>query len=382
MSTLRRRVSICATAVIAAGLAAGTALAAVSGTPQVAANGNAGYDAVTTAPAGFTDVQNVTTPDQYGLTIKSGAAGVQLCNSVSNFGAQIGLLSTNLTTVYSVASGTGTIPSTGCPTGGVLPGGVVFPGLAAVPYGHSVWVNEYLVTKVRKVRVLICYVPGKPKPEESPSPAPSPSSSVTGTPSPSVTPSPTSTASGTPSPTSTATTTAMIWKHPKPKYTCVWVTLTRPKNVVVFEAQDLDATGTAGDVAGVQSRTVPVPAGTVFNHADTGVNENLTSLVACSGLAADGNTYPLALAGPAAYTTAACQPVVTEEYATATIGTGTPQDFASLDTTEGIAPSSTGALVAPNNSISTVNTGPHGSASDASTAGSHLELFTGNAPTS
>jgi len=38
--------------------------------------------------------------------------------------------------------------------------------------------------------------------------------------------------------------------------------------------------------------------------------------------------------------------------------------------------------VAPNNSLSAVNTGPHGTASDASTTGGHYALFTANAPTS
>jgi hypothetical protein len=363
--------------VLAAGLTT-AALAAVSNTPTTAANGNAGYNATTASVAGFTDVQSVVDPNQYALTIKSGAQGVQLCNGTTNFGAQVGLLSNNLTTVFAVAHSIGTIPAPGCPTGGVIPGGVVFPALATVPYGHHVWVHAFLTYKVKKIRVLICYpVDHKRPPVNEPTTGPTPA--VT----PSVTP------TGTP----TVATAALVtrnggpWtnKHDYEKFICVWKTFYLKKQVVVFEAQDLDALAVgapAGDQPGVQTAYAHVPHGTVFNNAGVGVNENQTGMVACTGLAADGFTYPRTLAGPAAYVSSACQPVSVFSYATASDGGGPATDFQALTTVEGISPNATGALVAPNNTITTPSTGPHGTASDASITGSMFQMNTANAPTS
>jgi hypothetical protein len=374
--------------VLAAGLTT-AALAAVSGTPTTAANGNAGYNATTASAQGFTDVQSVVDPNQYALTIKSGAQGVQLCNSTTGFGAQVGLLSNNLTTVFAVAHSLGTIPAPGCPTGGVIPGGAVFPALSAVPYGHHVWVHAYLTTKVKRIKVLICYPVGI-KPPHNPEPTATPTVSPSGTPSP--TGSPTVSPAVSPSPTTTATTAALVWKNggepggqPKYRFICVWKSFAIIKHVVVFEAQDLDALtvgAPAGDQPGVQTAYAHVPANTVFNNAGAGVNENLTGVVACTGLAADGFTYPRTLVGPAAYVSDACQPVSVFSYATASDSGGPATDFQALTSVEGISPNATGALVAPNNSITTPSTGPHGTASDASTAGSMFQMNTANAPTS
>ena len=325
------------TAIAAVTVAAGTALvstaveatAVVAPAPVVTANGSAGYDATTAAVAGFTDVQTVVDPTQYGLTVKTGAQGVQLCSSVMpGRTAQIGLVSTNTSTTYAVDSATG--PLAGCPAGGVLPGRVAFPGLAAVPYGHHVWVNAMQVTRARIVSVLICV------------------------------------------------------NHGMGHFTCTRRMVTIPARRVVFEAQDLDAMVTgapAGDQPGVQTRIMPVAATAVYNHASVGVNENQTTLAGCTGAAADGFTYPRTLLGPAAYVSGACQPITTEEFSTATVGAGLAQDFGALTTTEGISPNATDALVAPNNTLSTANTGPHGTAGDASVMGSHLQVNTGNVPT-
>jgi hypothetical protein len=350
MHVNRRIATTAAALVLGAGLAAGTAFAAVNPAPETTVNGNAGYNATTsliTNPQGFTDGQAVVQPNQYGLTIKSGAQGAQGCNSTTGFGAQVGVLSTNLTTVYQVASSVGTIPAPGCPSGGVIPGGVVFPGLAAVPFGHHVWVDWSLVKKVKKIKVLICIVKDK---------------------------------YGATAPLPTGLGQKDYGKH----YRCYYAYIVIKKTAVAFQAQDLDApaTPTAGDLAGVQTRYVHVPYGTRFDNSGVGVNENLTGMTACAGLAADGNTYPRTLAGPAAYVSAACQPVSVFEYATSSIAGGPATDFQTLTTAEAISPTAAlpGALTAPNNSISAVNTGPH--AATGSATGSHFGMNTGNAPTS
>ena len=41
-----------------------------------------------------------------------------------------------------------------------MPALSTFPGLAAVPFGHHVWVNETLITKVKRVRLLVCVLFG------------------------------------------------------------------------------------------------------------------------------------------------------------------------------------------------------------------------------
>jgi hypothetical protein len=368
MPRTRKRGLFTAAAALAIAVgAAGAAYAAVSATPTTAANGNAGYNATTTNAAGFTDGQAVVQPNQYGLTIAAGAQGAQGCNSTTGYGAQVGLLSNNHTTVYSVASAVGTIPAPGCPTGGVIPGGVAFPGLANVPYNHHVWVDWSLIKRTRTFRVLVCviYRPGAP----------------TATPTSTVTPTGTPTGTVTPTGTPTSTVTPAPGTHLHGVFHCHIRTITITRTAVLFQAQDLDAPATpvVGDVQGVQTRTVHVPNSTVFDNSGVGVNENQTGLTGCTGLAADGNTYPLTLAGPAAYVSAACQPVSIFEYATSSIASGPATDFQSLNTVEGISPNATGALVAPNNSISTTNTGPH--APTGSATGSHFQMNTGNAPT-
>ena len=403
--------------VLAAAVGVPAALAAVNPAPETATNGNAGYDARNAA--GFTDTQAVVNPDQYALTIAKGAQGAQLCNTTSGFGAQVGLASNNLTTVFAVGSVVGTIPTPGCPAGGEIPGAVIFPNLSAVPYGHHVWTDVSLVKKTKTIRVLICFPVEKATGHVVPTMTPSPTTSAAGTPTSTATstasttakhygaarrhstPTPSATTTtATPTPTSTVSVTAPPTATPtgtpsplptagKPrhdlKFICVFKTITIVKNVVAFQAQDLDAptVPTPGDLAGVQTRYVAVPAATLFDSAGLGVNENLTNMVACAGPAADLNTYPRTLAGPAAYTTAACQPVSVFEFGTATPTGGVPADFQALTTQEGISPAGTTtapALVAPNNTISTVNTGPH--APTGSAAGSHFQINTANTPTS
>ena len=378
------------------------AFAAVAGAPQANTIGMGGYDSATTNPAGFTDVQDVQQPDQYGLTIATGRQGVQLCNSTTGESAKLGLFSTNTSTVYALQYAVAS--AAGCPANGPLTGTTI-PALAAVPFGHHVWKNIELVKKTRTIRILVCVLvnhAGQPVPTPTPT---NPIVTPTGTPTPTgtstVTPAPvTTTPTTTPTATGTATTTALIRHHttdpaPAPTVTapggdlngllpgfilhCHIVTRTITRNVVLFEAQDLDApiaTPLTGDLAGVQTVTVPVPAGTTFDHASWGANENTTTMTACSG-----NGFPLALTGPAAYISDACQPVDVAGYATATIGTGTPQDPTALTTTELISPA-TAALVAPNNTLTATTpiTFPHGTASDASTTGGAFTLFTANAP--
>lgn len=356
----RRRVLIAALAalVVAAGIGIPEALAAVNPAPIAAANGSGGYDVAST---NLTDIQAVDTPTQYGTTVQGGAQGLQLCSSITSRAAQLGLLTDNVSTVYSVASAVGTLPAPGCPTGGQLPSPVAFPALATVPFGHHVWLNISR-TRVRVVRrVLIC-VPIRPV--VTPSPSPSVSSTAT------------STATASPSATPTVTVTAppvpVI-----PGFRCHFVRVVRAANRVVFEAQDLDAPLTAapvGDQPGVQTRTVTVGPGTRFDHASAGLNANLTALTGCTGVG-----FPAALAGPAAYTTAACQPVAAFTYAAASQAAG---PVAGIDTfgtvSEGISPNAGAALVAPNNTLSATSTGPAGTASDAATAGSSFTVDTGN----
>lgn len=406
-----RRIATFAATVAAVGLTAGAALAAVSPAPETAVNGNGGYDARNVT--GFTDNQGVVQPDQYSSTIKGGAQGAQLCNTTSGFGAQVGLASNNLTTVFAVGSVVGTLPAPGCPTGGQIPGAVTFPALSAVPYNHHVWVDEQLATKTKTVRVLICILSSKSgkqyaEPSAAPStvaptitasttaklggytptPTPAPTRTV-GVTQPTPTPTtatpttaaPTTSVTGTPAPTPTQSTGKLHGYGVK----CWIKTITIVKSVVLFQAQDLDApvaVPVAGDLPGVQTRTVHVPAGTLFDSAGLGINQNLTGMTACAGVAADGNTYPRSLAGPAAYISAACQPVSVIEYGVATPAGGVPTGYQALTTQEGISPAGTAtapALVAPNNSISTVNVGPH--APTGSAVGSHIQLNTGNAPT-
>lgn len=337
-----RRLVVIASAAAVLGLAIGIpeALAAVAPAPIAAANGSGGYDAAAT---NFTDLQAVDTPTQYGTTVKGGAQGVQLCNATSNRTAQLGLLTDNLSTNYSVASAVGTLAAPGCPTGGQLTSPVTFPALAAVPFGHHVWLNINRTRTAVVRRVLIC-VPTGPVPTASPSATPT----VTATPAPPVV----------------------------PGFTCHFRSVRRIANAVVFEAQDLDAPTTAapaGDQPGVQTRTVRVGRGLRFDHASAGLNANLTALTACSG-----GGFPAVLAGPAAYTTAACQPVAGFSYAAAAQGAGPLAGLDTLNLSEGISPNTTAALVAPNNSLTGTSTGPHGTASDAATAGASFNVLTGN----
>ena len=350
------RIRLLTAAALAAGLLAGGGVAAVAAVAPGAVssvNGNAGYDAATANPAGFTDVQSVVTGGQYGLTVDAGAHGVQLCSRPGNFGAQIGLLSDNLKTTYHVASKTGVIPGAGCPVGGVLAAPADFPALTAVPYGHRVWVDASLVRKVRTFKVLVCIFKGKQHHGQEPlAPDQGP-------------------------------------RDLKPHagaygfFRCFFKVITVQKDVVVFMAQDLDAPAVpaAGDLAGVQTRFVHVPSSTVFTDAGAGVNENLTKLVACAG-----NGFPESLAGPAAYVSAACQPISAFDHATATVGAGLPQGLSALATTEGVSPGTTAAvpaLIAPDNTLAvTPAATPPGTAANASAGGDSFTMFSGNAPVS
>ena len=330
-----------------------------------------------------------------------------LCDSATGLSAQEGQVSSNLDTAYSVVSVLGN-PAGGCPDHGIAPGAVTFPGLSAVPFGHHVWTNILVTKKTKTVRLLVCVLVnkhnGQPVPTPSPTianPTASPSESVTqptASPSESTAPptditgsggteAPTASPSGSPTvsqPTASPTGSPTVNPNGTTDLTldgftfrCRIVTKTISKNVVTFEAQDIDAptvTPLAGDSAGVQTRTVHLPAGTVFDSAGGGIVQNLAALVPCSGLG-----FPAILAGPAAYTSRACQPVNVTEYATVAIAGGASQNLQALNAAEVIAPGASAAVIAPNNSIGTVNSGPHGTASDASTTGTSFRMFTGNA---
>ena len=352
----------------AAMLLAGTvaAWAVVSAAPQVNAIGTAGYDVNT---PGITGNQEVINPDQYALTVKDGNQGIQACNGTTGDSMKLGLHSANLTTVFQAQWALASAP--GCPANGALPGTTI-PALSAVPFGHHVWLNETLVTKVKRVKLLICIVidkhDGKPAPEPTDTAPPSGSPVGQGQ----------EHAPGLGAlPGTQDKLDGFILK-------CRFVVKTFTRQTAVFEAQDLDApTGTpvAGDLPGVQTVVVPlfpVFHHTVvsFDHASWGASANATALVPCAG-----NGFPVALAGPAAYTSAACQPGHVAEYATYSTGPvvsplGGPATF-----TELVSPIAAGATMAPDNSLSPVNTGPHGTASDASVTGGHFALFYGNAPT-
>lgn len=349
-----RKTAAAAAVLCLSGVTAGAAMAAVAPGAVTSVNGNGGYDATTADPAGFTDTQAVVTGGQYGLTVDGGAHGAQLCNHASNYGAQVGLLSDNLKTTYHVASAVGTIGGAGCPVGGVIPGAVDFPALTAVPYGHRVWVDANLIRKVKAYKVLVCVF--KVREHEGQAPLyPDQAPPVGLTPR----------------------------EGPYGGFRCFFKVIRVQKDYVVFMAQDLDAPATpvAGDLAGVQTRFVHVPRTTVFDNAGAGVNEDLTKMVACSG-----NGFPKTLAGPAAYVTAACQPVSAFDHVTATVAAGAPQGLSALNTTEGVSPGSTTAtpaLIAPDNTLAvTPGTTPPGTAANASAGGDSFTMFSGNAPTS
>jgi hypothetical protein len=308
-----------ATAALTAGTL--TAMAAVAPAPEVNTIGSGGYDVNT---AGITASQEVLNADQYGLIVAGGRQGLKMCNSVTDETAAIGEYSANLATTYAVQHGVGV--ASGCPAGELDPSALItFPALSAVPFGHHVWMNETLVTKAKTVKILVCIIVGK---------------------------------------------------HVR----CHVVVRHYTRDFLVFEAQDLDAatvSPSATDAPGVQTAVTRVPAGTTFDHALWGTSEDTASLVGCSG-----NGFPAVLAGPAAYTTAACQPVDVAEYATYAVGAAVNPLPAAATLSEVISPSASGALIAPNNSLTAVNTGPHGTASDASVTGGHFALFTANAPES
>jgi hypothetical protein len=381
-------------------LGAGTALAAVAALPSTNAVGSAGYQAHTTDPAGFTDSQAVVNAGQYGLTVKGpGAQGSFLCDHASGLFAGVGEFSTNLNTAYTVQASFG-VPTGGCPGNGPPATVVNLPALAGVPFGHHLWTHVLVTHKVKTIRILICILKDRSG-ETVPTPTPSvalPTASVEapsstapptdisgsgGTEEPSATPStesPTASPSATPTGSPTVNPQGQtILSLPGFLVRCHIITRTIARNTVTFEAQDLDAptvTPTAGDLPGVQTATRPLPAGTVFDIAGAGVNENLTGLVACSGIG-----FPAILAGPAAYTSRACQPLSVFEFATATVAAGSPQDYGSLDTSEVISPNASAALMAPNNSLSATGaTGPH--APTGSATGSVFHVFSANAPTS
>jgi cell division septation protein DedD len=415
-----------ATAALLAGTAA-AAFAVVSPSPNTNTIGAGGYDVGT---PGVTSNQEVINADQYGLTLAGGRQGVKMCNSTSNETSAIGLFSGNLNTDYAVQYGAGVVT---CQPAGQLPAGdlVTLPGLSAVPFGHHVWINESLTTKVKTVRLLICVLesPGG-KPVPTPTPTPIGTSTVTPTATPTgtstvtvapVTPTPTptlttttpaptptttytTTPATTPTGTATASTTALVRHNgsdpsPGPSVTepggipgnqlpgfiikCHIVVRTFTVNKVVFEAQDLDAPTSppaAGDLPGVQTAAVSVPAGTTFDHAVWGASENTTALVPCSG-----GGFPIAINTPgltANYASAACQPLSVGEYATYNTGLTVNPLGPAAPITEVISPSAGGATMAPNGSLTSTNLGPHGTASDASTTGGHFVTFSANAPVS
>jgi len=407
----RRRWRIPAIIVTAIALllgSAATAFALVSPSPNTNTIGAAGYDVAT---PGITGNQEVINADQYGLTLAGGRQGVKMCNSTSNETSAVGLFSSNLNTDYAVQYGVGVAT---CVPAGQLPTASLntFPGLAAVPFGHHVWVNETLVTKVKHVKLLICILfnhRGHPVPTPVPSVAlPTAGASDTGTATPSASASvanPTASATDTSSPTAapvTATPTPTPTEHqtdvPVPGLgnvpgvqnilpgffiRCHIIVKTFAIHKVVFEAQDLDAltaTPLAGDLPGVQTASVSVPAGTTFDHAAWGASENVTGLVACSG-----GGFPIAINTPgqtANYASAACQPLSVGEYATYNTGPVVNPLSGPATITEVISPSAGGALMAPNGSLTSTNLGPHGTASDASLTGGHFVTFSANAPVS
>jgi hypothetical protein len=372
----RRRAAVIVTAAaLALGAGAGAAYAAVSPAPNTNAIGSGGYVATTASTAGFTANQAVVAADQYGLTVAGGRHGIKMCNAASGETAAVGLFSGNMSTDYAVQYGVSAAP--GCPFGqGTLTG---FPNLAAVPFGHHVWVSEQKITRTRTVRILVCILGGpRVNPLQTPTtPATTPSAVTTalvvhhG-----VTPVPGVTEPGAP---------LIAGQLPGDFFRCKIITRTITKNVVLFQADDLDAptvTPVSGDLAGVQTATVKLPAGTTFDNAGAGISENLTALTACTG-----GGFPITLNGTPAgqvadYASGACQPVSVFEYAGAQDGTGPFTDWLTLNTTEAISPSAGGALVAPNGSIAGgINSGPHGPVADgASVTGSHFVMFTGNAP--
>lgn len=340
------------TGVFAASLiTAGTAFAAVSGTPVASPNGNAGYDVSTT---NATDVQSVVTGGQYGLGVDGGAHGVQLCNKTTAGAAQIGLLSDNLKTTYHVATGVGVLPAPGCPIGGVLSSPVDFPGLSAVPFGHRVWMDARLVKQRRVFTVLICNIRGPGRPVINPL-APDQLPPVGLVPRPGI----------------------------FPGFRCFLRPFVVTRAAVVFQAQDLSAptiNPLTGDLAGVQTRIVPVPRATVYTDAGAGVNQNTAKLVACAG-----NGFPQTLAGPAAYVSAACQPISTFDHTTYAVNNGAALSFLSGNTTEGVSPGTTTAdpaLIAPNNTLAaTLASVPPGTSTGASTGGDSFTMFSANLPT-
>jgi hypothetical protein len=348
-------------------LSAGVAFAVVSATANVNTIGMGGYNVNT---PGITENQEVVQPDQYSLAIQAGRQGIGLCNSVTGDSAKLGLFSNNLTTVFQAQWAVASAP--GCPANGPLTGTTI-PALSAVPFNHHVWLNETLVTKVKRITILVCILEDKntDKPAPMPTDTGAPSDAPLG--------------QGQDHVPGLGDVPGTQDKLHGDFFKCFIIHKVIKRQTILFEAQDLDApTGTpvAGDLAGVQ--TVVVPLGPIFHHtvvsfdnATWGASENTATLVGCTG-----NGFPAVLAGPAAYTSGACQPISVGEYATYTAGLVVSPLTGPATATELVSPNNTDALMAPNNSLSAVNTGPHGTASDASTSGGHYALFTANVPES
>jgi hypothetical protein len=293
-----------------------------------------------------------------------------MCNSVTGDSAKLGLFSNNLTTVFQAQWAVASAP--GCPANGPLTGTTI-PALSAVPFNHHVWLNESLITKTKRITILVCILfdknDGKPAPTPTDTGAPDNAPLGQGQ-------------DHVPGLGNVPGTQDKLFGE---FFKCFIIHKTITKQTLLFEAQDLDApTGTpvAGDLAGVQ--TVSVPLRPIFHHtvvsfdnASWGASENTAGLVACTG-----NGFPAVLAGPAAYTSGACQPVSVGEYATYNTGLVVNPLSGPATVSELVSPNNTDALVAPDNSLSAVNTGPHGTASDASTSGGHFALFTANVPES
>jgi hypothetical protein len=345
--------------------AGGVAWAAVAGAPTTNTIGLAGYASHSVDPAGFTDVQEVNAGDQYALTAATGTQGVATCDTAHGVAAAVGEFSSNQNTNYQVKWGV-VNTGAGCPQTGPVAVNT-FPNLAGVPFGHHVWVDITKVTKVKRIRILICILHDRdggidaghqPDPVDTGSPEALPA--------------------------------GLGHRLHGDFLKCFIIVKKIEKDFAVIRAQDLDApsaTPLAGDLPGVQTQIVKLPKRTVFDGAVWGISANSTSIVPCTGLAADLFTYPRTLAGPAAYVSGACQPAVEAGYMTAREGAGASTDPTALTTAEVINRAGTAAdpaTVAPDNSLTATTPAafPHGTAPDASTAGGHDLLEFGNAPVS
>jgi hypothetical protein len=142
----------------ACGLGAVAASAAVSPAPVVSTTGTGGYDeAVGATGPGFTNVQTVASPNQYGTTVKTGAAaGGGLCATAGRT-ELLGLVATSANS-YKVEYANGNAGPGHCPVDHLLPSPVLLnSALANIPSTHSVWlsVNYGVHRFIRFGRIII-----------------------------------------------------------------------------------------------------------------------------------------------------------------------------------------------------------------------------------